>query len=40
MFDFWAKHNRLPKLLDEADAAELVVLSKEWQNSKIDNEGE
>lgn len=40
LFDFWTKNNRLPKLLDEKDAQELVELSNAWQNSKIDNEGE
>lgn len=39
-YQFWAKHKRLPNNLDEADAAELVGLCKEWLSSKIDAEGE
>lgn len=39
-YRFWAKHHRLPKNLDEADAVELVNLCKEWLGSKINAEGE
>lgn len=40
VYDFWAKHSRLPKALDANDAKELFELSQAWQNNKIDNEGE
>lgn len=40
VYNFFDKHNRLPKALDAADVTELLNLSKEWQNSKIDPEGE
>lgn len=39
IYNFWAKHQRLPRALNEDDAAELLELVKEWKKNKIDEEG-
>ena len=40
IYSFWAKNNRLPGILNEAEANEVLELSKQWQANKIDAEGE
>lgn len=39
MYNFWGKHSRLPEVLNETEAAELVEMVNEWQKNKIDEEG-
>ena len=36
MYNFWGKHSRLPEVLNETEAGELVEMVKEWQKNKID----
>lgn len=39
IYNFYAKNNRLPAPMNDADAEELLKLTKEWQENKIDEEG-
>ena len=40
VYDFWAKYHRLPAILNENEANELVHLVNEHKNKKMEIEGE
>ena len=36
IYAFWSKYKRLPEILNEKEAEEVLSMAKEWQSSKID----